>query len=780
MKKLGLILLLVMALSLGMVQAKTNDPIGYEINGDVVEIWTPDTTYYFNKTNGVQWVENPDVYWSRNIFSVGYYSGGEWVQMYSADDLGTFNKDIESDYETYVTATLWKDFTYSGYNLRLGIQYHLELEDTDLSVTIYAKNLDTRAYPVPLGISWTLTDIDIPNPLGKDTIYINGTDYRLDGVYDLTFTDMKHDENGSIVYDPHYRIYDSIEYLTLEWDETLPYSVRLEGNGVQSETKVTWMVNAGTFQPGQEKQTTLLWADAEGVYTGIHWDTSGQTSTPYSLTTDGSNIYIVDYTDDEVYKYTMNGTYVSSWDTSAHELDPYGIATDGTNIWTSSGISSVVDKWTMAGAHVNSWSTTVANAQPYDLTTDGLNIYTIDVVDDEVYKYTMAGVYVSSFDTSGEGAQQQGITTDGTNIWVIDKTAKLVAKYTMPGIYVSNFTATDVGADAVGIATDGENLWILERTQEEVYVYNTFAPTNAAISADAIFSLDQSGWFNVTVTELNGVTNLDTVTIQVNTTGDSQNFTLRWTQATNAFSEVSDLSNICVLNPESIRVNVNYTTDIIAFNFNITGGQSGLCDVRVTSIDDNALSDIDLYSNAFTFSFYNWNPTADLIDSAFEQFGIIGYLTTITTWINGLVSKFESSLTRVLALILLQFTVIEQVYNFFSNWATDLIVVALQFSTFYHQIMDGTSPWLNPLYDLGNIWNLIGYDSWAPAAPALLFIWWITSIPERGKQTVGGELQVFLNDINTVIGLISYFVSIFSYVANTIIDYVLRILPGVT
>jgi len=325
-----------------------------------------------------------------------------------------------------------------------------------------------------------------------------------------------------------------------------------------------------------------------------------------------------------------------------------------------------------------------------------------------------------------------------------------------------------------------KNLWILERTQEEVYVYNTFAPTNAAISADAIFSLDQSGWFNVTVTELNGVTNLDTVTIQVNTTGDSQNFTLRWTQATDAFSEVSDLDNICELNTESVRANINTTTDLISFNFNITAGQSGLCDVLVTTIDDTAFSDIDLYSNAFKFSYFNWNPTADKIDSLFEQFGIIGYLTTITTWISGLVSKFESSLTRILALVLLQFTVIEQVYTFFTGWATDLFAIALTFSTFYHQIMDGTSPWIQPIYAIGNFWDLIGYDSWAPAVPMLLFIWWLNSMPKRAAQTVGGEFQVFINDINTAIGLISYFVSIFSYVANTIIDYVLRILPGVT
>jgi len=303
---------------------------------------------------------------------------------------------------------------------------------------------------------------------------------------------------------------------------------------------------------------------------------------------------------------------------------------------------------------------------------------------------------------------------------------------------------------------------------------------NTQLDSTPVFSKDIPNWVNVTVFDALGVADLNTVTIQVNTTGDSENFTLRWTQAGDTFTEVSDPSNICTLNASSVRTNINATYDLISFNFAITGGQSGLCDVRVTTLNDGVLSDVDLYNNEFTFSYYNWNPTADLIDSAFEQFGIIGYLTSITTWIDGLVSKFESSLTRVLALVLLQFTVIEEVYGFFTGWATSILAIALTFSTFWQSIMDGTSPWIQPIYAIGNFWDLIGYDSWAPAVPALLFIWWLDSMPKRAAQTVGGELQVFINDLNTAIGLISYFVSIFSYVANTIIDRIYGLFPAIT
>jgi len=369
---------------------------------------------------------------------------------------------------------------------------------------------------------------------------------------------------------------------------------------------------------------------------------------------------------------------------------------------------------------------------------------------------------------------------NGTNYFIV---------YQNPTVgTIDNANYVDFQADSTApthygnLVTWGLAQWISSAANDGMFrVYATIPdPQIKGFTATTTFSLNQPGWVNVTVQDDDGVANINTVTIQVNTTSDAENFTLRWTQAGDAFTEILDPDNICTLNPESVRANINVTHDIISFNFNITGGQSGLCDVLVTVIDDGALSDIELFVSAFTFSYFNWNPTADLVDSAFEQFGIIGYLTTITTWISGLVTKFESSLTRILALVLLQFTVIEQVYAFFTGWATDLFATALTFSTFYHQIMDGTSPWIQPIYAIGNFWDLIGYDSWAPAVPMLLFIWWLNSMPKRAAQTVGGEFQVFLNDINTAIGLISYFVSIFSYVANAIIDRVYGLFPAIT
>jgi len=310
-----------------------------------------------------------------------------------------------------------------------------------------------------------------------------------------------------------------------------------------------------------------------------------------------------------------------------------------------------------------------------------------------------------------------------------------------------------------------------------VYVnYTVIAPTppvNVALDSDAVFSKDVYGWVNATVYDENLVNNLNTVTIQVNTTGDSENFTLRWTQTTNTFTEVSDPSGICTLGA-SVRTNFNATTDIISFNFTITGGQSGLTDVRLTTIDDGALSDIDLYTSEFDFSYFNWNTEVyGLINSLFGDFGIIGYMTLITTYIAGFTTWFSSSLTRLLALMVQQFRIINAVYTFFTYWFTAIVGIVLDFSTYYQSILDGTYAIST---GLGNIWNLTGYNSWAPIIPLALFLWWIDSFPKRAAQTVGGETQVFINDISTAINLVSYFTGIFMFVANTVIDRVLGLL----
>jgi len=275
-------------------------------------------------------------------------------------------------------------------------------------------------------------------------------------------------------------------------------------------------------------------------------------------------------------------------------------------------------------------------------------------------------------------------------------------------------------------------------------------------------------FLNITATDPDGANHIKYVDVTVNTTGDAERFTLRWTQATDTFTETSDPSGICTLGANSQSETLYTNTTRLSFNLTFTTGQSGDCDifVKVTE-DDNSERDYT-YIGLIRFSYFNWvDEVYDFINSAFSQFGIIDYMASITVFLEELSTWFNTSLTRILTLLTQQFLIINAVFGWFTYWSGEMIDIVLQFSTYYHEFLDGTSAWSDALVPW---WEF--FMGFADAFPLFGFIWWIGSLSTRGRQTVGGALQVIINDMNTAIGLFSYFFGIFSFVANTIIDRV--------
>lgn len=284
-------------------------------------------------------------------------------------------------------------------------------------------------------------------------------------------------------------------------------------------------------------------------------------------------------------------------------------------------------------------------------------------------------------------------------------------------------------------------------------------------------------WLNVTVFAALGVADIKTVDVQVNTTGDTETFTLRWTQNINTFSELSDPSNIVSLDVAgSARTNINATYDEVSFLFNITGGESGLCDVTVTSTTDADVTDIDVYADAFTYSFFTWDGVIyNLINSAFNQFGIIDYMTQITTYITGLTSLFSASLTNLLAMIVQQFTIITNVFPWFIRWFTRFATRIVAMGGLLVSILNGSHP---IMAGLDGIWDLIELSQWTDLIVMLGIFMWLERIARLGRTQ--GEVTVFINDLQTMMNITGYFMSMFGIVINTIIDRVYGLFDAIT
>jgi hypothetical protein len=236
--------------------------VGYELldNGEVLRIWNHYDNYYFNTSSGIQMTNHYDEYWSHNVLMLGYYNNDEWNLIYRTDELSGFNKNITSG-ETYVNATLWKDLTYEGYDFRLAIRYHLGVDDNELTIIPYIKNLDDEEIPYDLGFAWEIKDIQIDMTPGGDYIEINGTSYLLNQSLDETYKDL----DNPCFYIREDKVGGSSESLYLRWDEDLCYIVKVESRVEQYNAPVTLGIKIGTLDVGQEKYTCLFWYDSSEV-----------------------------------------------------------------------------------------------------------------------------------------------------------------------------------------------------------------------------------------------------------------------------------------------------------------------------------------------------------------------------------------------------------------------------------------------------------------------------------------------------------------------------------
>jgi outer membrane protein assembly factor BamB len=571
-------------------------PIGYQFldNNEVVHIWNTQDDYFFDVDSGIQFTNHYEDYWTRNIFCLGYYNSGQWNKIACADELNDFNKDIQTDNETYVNATLWKDISYGVYDLRLGVRYHLGLDDKNLSITIYGKNLGIDI-PYDLGFAWKITNWEIPHEdVGGDSIFVNNTDYELDGTFDLTFKDMQHsyfdDElNETVVeYDSYFRGYDWTKFLRVDWNENLNYAIKMYGDGNQSNFYVVLLINAGHFNPNQEKSTTFKWIDAEGDYTGEYFTPSY----PHGIEYYNNYLYIPSDAYDRVDKYTTYGSKSSVFDLVDGNDVPHGVTTNGTFIWVGDILDAGgllrdgdIYKYLMDGTYVSNWSTSIDGcAGPWAITNNNTFMWVACRTNASWAKYDMDGNFIELHDIGVEAGNDYptGITTNGTFIWVGDQEDDVVYKYLMNGTYTNDYYDI-VGSGATncwGITQNGEYFWVADR-YSVVYKY---------VMDETPFS------------PLQGVAK-----VYLNLTGERYAFKLTWEKDYSGNSD--EFGGIVIENDIGYTVAKGDVPKIVAFNattgkliwMNALGGSDG------TPIIDNQGDYI--YINTIGNGIYKLNKT---------------------------------------------------------------------------------------------------------------------------------------------------------------------------
>ncbi len=244
--------------------------------------------------------------------------------------------------------------------------------------------------------------------------------------------------------------------ITTGVDMDICYYSNTTANYSMTKTNSTYFhTNAGSnLLDGSH--TLTFWCSEKPSYSDSFDTTGSGNGNPQYLTQNGTYFWITDPTDDEVYKYWINGTYTGdSFDTTGSgSSTPLGITNNGTYFWIVDNNDQEVYKYWINGTYTgDSFDTSTQSGDPRGITSDGTYFWITDVNDDEVYKYWINGTYTGdSFDTTGSGNEApNGITNDGTYFWITDPTDDEVYKYSMEIWHQSESISFDV--DSVNITT---------------------------------------------------------------------------------------------------------------------------------------------------------------------------------------------------------------------------------------------------------------------------------------------------------------------------------------
>jgi sugar lactone lactonase YvrE len=233
---------------------------------------------------------------------------------------------------------------------------------------------------------------------------------------------------------------------------------------------------------------------------------------PIGITTDGTSLYVADYNSHTIRKVviasrvvtTLAGTAGSSGiadgtGSAARFFNPDGITTDGTNLYVVDHNNHTIRKVVILTGVVTTLAGTAGSSgtadgtglaamfnYPDSITTDGTNLYVTDESNQTIRKVviatgvvtTLAGTAGSSGTADGTGSAARfdspdGITTDGTSLYVADTSNQTIRKVviatgvvtTLAGTAGSSGIADGTGPAArfdnpIGITTDGTSLYV--------------------------------------------------------------------------------------------------------------------------------------------------------------------------------------------------------------------------------------------------------------------------------------------------------------------------------
>jgi hypothetical protein len=324
---------------------------------------------------------------------------------------------------------------------------------------------------------------------------------------------------------------------------------------------------------GVETAGTIGYSLANAVYDSVSFSVASQETTPTGIffKSDGTKMYVVGATGDDVNEYNLStawnvstSTYVQNFSVASQDTGPTDVffKDDGTKMYIVGSVAGAVYEYSLSTAwnistasYVQVFSVSSQETSPNGIffKSDGTKMYVIGGTGDDVNEYTLStpwnistSSYVQVFSVASQESNPQGIffKPDGTKMYIVGIVGDAVNEYTLStawdistASYIQNFSVAsqELSPQSLFFKDDGTKMYIVGVGNDTVYQYSTVANTQTLdLSTGTTFSLTPSGATTVSFTNPPASGVACAFTLEVNNNGSAITWpsSVKWHKAT--------------------------------------------------------------------------------------------------------------------------------------------------------------------------------------------------------------------------------------------------------
>jgi hypothetical protein len=266
--------------------------------------------------------------------------------------------------------------------------------------------------------------------------------------------------------------------------------------------------------------------DVSGAsFDSVSFSVASQDSTPtgVAFNNNGSKMFVVGFSTDAVFEYTLStgfdistATFSQSFSVASQETSPTGIAfsPDGTKMFVTGYVGDDMNEYTLTtGFDVSTASFTqnfsIAGEEIFPtgvaFNTDGTKMFISGQGGDDVNEYDLStgfdlstASYSQSFSVAAQDDSPYGITfnSDGTKLFVLGTQNDKVYQYSLTtgfdistASFASDFSITqDTSPTGIDFNNDGTKFFVVGAGSDTVYQYSSSSASTAVLAGKALSS----------------------------------------------------------------------------------------------------------------------------------------------------------------------------------------------------------------------------------------------------------------------------------------------------